>query len=152
MSEDQKRRSFAKKQKHTNTSKMPSQELNDSEIATQASIEIPVSDGGVAKKVRKPRQKRVGTTGSKMDVWTGKVDRTPGGLTKADLVWHEIKKVPVSKRKQEVGRKHYIQKREQNDENDPMRSFWEKKKKAPKSKDESPKPDSPKEVESVESM
>ena len=148
MSDEQKRKSFLKRQKDTNTSKMPAQEHNDSEVATQAILEVPSIEAPIKKKQRKPRQRRLETTGPKLDVWNGKVDKTPGGLTKADLVWHPVKNMPVSKRKQAVGKKNYLEKKNKDDENDPMRPFWDKKKRASKSGEESPKEsESPKETE-----
>jgi hypothetical protein len=65
----------------------------------------------VVKKERKPRKRK---TGTRQEVWDGVCEKTPGGLTKADLVQRPGSSAIMSKKKHELGKQYAANMRKTN--------------------------------------
>jgi len=81
------------------------------EKSVQIEPEALVDQTAVVKKERKPRKRK---TGTRQEVWDGLCEKTPGGLTKADLVQRPGSSAIMSKKKHELGKQYAANMRKTN--------------------------------------
>ena len=70
----------------------------------QSQQTVPVTQGPLEPVVKKERKQRKRKTGTRQEVWDGVCEKTPGGLTKADLIQRPGSSAIMSKKKHEMGK------------------------------------------------